>query len=255
MAFFYMNCKKNLVKLNMEKLKNKEYQSHNTLSNFKKDIETLECKRCGTCCKKGGPCFHIEDKKLIEKGVILIKYLYTIREGELAYDNIKGHLIPVTSDLIKIKGQNDSWGCIFFNEKSNSCNIYDKRPVECRVLKCWDTQEIEQIYFKNRLTRKDLVYKVEGLWDLIEDHQSRCSYDKLNHFVKDLDGGKKNEAIDGIYDILLYDDSIRELVVEKGKMDPENLDFLFGRPILATIRMFGLKVEKKEGKYYLSPKY
>ena len=238
----------------MDKLKNKEHQSYNAWSDFKKDIETPKCKRCGTCCKKGGPCFHIEDKMLIEKGLILIKYLYTIREGEPAYDNIKECLIPVTSDLIKIKGQNDSWECIFFDENDNSCKIYDKRPVECRVLKCWDTREIEQIYFKNRLTRKDLVYKVKGLWDLIEDHQSRCSYDKIKHFVKELDGEKKNEAIDGIYDILSYDDSIRELVVKKGKMDPENLDFLFGRPIVVTIRMFGLKVEKKDGKYYLSHK-
>jgi Fe-S-cluster containining protein len=235
----------------MDKLKNKEHQSHNTWSDFKKDIETPECKRCGTCCKKGGPCFHIEDKMLIEKGMILIKYLYTIREGELAYDAIKGCLVPVTSDLIKIKGQNDSWECVFFDEKGNSCKIYDKRPVECRVLKCWDTREIERIYFKNRLTRKDLVYSVEGLWDLIEEHQSRCSYDKVKHFVKELDGEKKNEAIERIYDILSYDDSIRELVVKKGKMDPENLNFLFGRPIVATIGMFGLKVEKKDGKYYL----
>jgi len=233
----------------MDKLKNKKHQSHNALSNFKKDIEPLECKRCGTCCKKGGPCFHIEDKMLIEKGLILIKYLYTIREGELAYDNIKECLIPVTSDLIKIKGQSDSWECIFFDGNDNSCKIYDKRPVECRVLKCWDTREIEQIYFKNRLARKDLVSIIEGLWDLIEDHQSRCSYDKIKHFVKELDGEKKNEAIEGIYDILIYDDSIRELVVKKGKMDPENLDFLFGRPIVATIRMFGLKVKKKDGKY------
>jgi Fe-S-cluster containining protein len=238
----------------MDNFKNKEHQSHNAWSDFKKEIETLECKRCGTCCKKGGPCFHVEDKMLIEKGVILIKYLYTIREGEPAYDNIKGHLTTVTSDLIKIKSQNDSWECIFFDEKSNSCKIYDKRPIECRVLKCWDTREIEQIYSKNRLTRKDLVYRVEGLWNLIEDHQSRCSYDKIKHFVKELDGEKKNEAIKGIYDILSYDDSIRELVVKKGKMDPENLDFLFGRPVKATIRMFGLKLEKKDSKYYLSAK-
>lgn len=119
-------------------------------------------------------------------------------------------------------------------------------------LVCWDTREIEHIYFKNRLTRKDFVCRVEGLWNLIEDHQSRCSYNKIRHFVKELDGEKKNEAIKGIYDILSYDDSIRELVVKKGKMDPENLEFLFGRPVEVTIKMFGLKVEKKNGKYYLS---
>jgi len=171
----------------MIKTDNKNHIIPDSSLSIKSDNSISECKRCGTCCKKGGPCFHIEDKKLIEKGVIPIKYLYTIREGELAYDNIKGCLVPVTSDLIKIKGQNDSWECVFFNENENSCKIYDKRPVECRVLKCWDTREIELIYSENRLTRKDLVYKVEGLWDLIEEHQSRCSYDKIKHFVKELD--------------------------------------------------------------------
>ena len=214
-----------------------------------------ECKRCGTCCKKGGPCFHIEDKMLIEKGMILIKHLYTIRKDEPVYDNIKGYVIPASSDLIKIKSRNGSWACIFFDENDSLCSIYNKRPVECRVLKCWDTQEIEQIYSENRLTRKELVYnKIKGLWDMIEEHQSRCSYDKIKHFVKELDGEKKNEALKCIYDILVYDDSIRELVVKKGKMNSENMEFLFGRPIVTTIEMFGLRVEKKDSKYCLSSK-
>jgi len=133
----------------MIKTDNKNHIIPDSSLSMKSDNSISECKRCGTCCKKGGPCFHVEDKMLIEKGVILIKYLYNIRKGESAYDNIKGCLIPVTSELIKIKG---------------------------------------------------------------------------------------------IYDILGYDDSIRELVVKKGKMDPENLDFLFGRPVVATIRMFGLNL-------------
>ncbi len=72
-----------------------------------------DCQRCGTCCKKGGPAFHQADKTLIEEGVIGSKYLYTIREGELAYDNVRQCLEPVSSDVIKIKGQNDSLTCFF----------------------------------------------------------------------------------------------------------------------------------------------
>ncbi|MGD8449723.1 MAG: YkgJ family cysteine cluster protein, partial [Desulfobacterales bacterium] len=89
-----------------------------------------QCLRCGTCCKKGGPSFHLEDKILIEKGIILSKYLYTIRKGELFYDNIKECILPAVSDIIKIKGQEESWTCIFFNEKESACTIYDNRPLE-----------------------------------------------------------------------------------------------------------------------------
>jgi Fe-S-cluster containining protein len=74
-----------------------------------------ECRRCGTCCKKGGPSFHRTDKALIEKGVIHSKYLYTIRQGELAYDNVRQCLEPVSSDVIKLKGKGETWTCILFD--------------------------------------------------------------------------------------------------------------------------------------------
>ena len=211
------------------------------------------CIRCGTCCKKGGPSFHLEDKLLIEKGIILSKYLYTIREGELFYDNIKESILPAVSDIIKIKGQKDSWTCIFFNEKENECTIYDNRPLECRALKCWDTREIEKIYSKNRLTRRDLLSTIEGLWDLIEDHQKRCSYEKLNLFINILKKDNKNEALKGTLDIIEYDAQIRELVVKKGGLDPEMTDFIFGRPITETIRMYGFKIKKQDDNYRLIP--
>ena len=212
-----------------------------------------ECIRCGTCCKKGGPSFHLEDKVLIEKGIILSKYLYTIREGELCYDNIKESILPAASDIIKIKGQKDSVTCIFFNEKENECTIYDNRPVECRALKCWDTREIENIYSKNRLTRKDLTSTIEGLWDLVEDHQRRCSYETLKFFIDALNKDKKDEALKGIFDIIEYDAQIRELVVQKGYLDPEMTDFIFGRPITETIRMYGFKIIKQDDNYRLIP--
>ena len=54
------------------------------------------CARCGTCCRKGGPSFHQADKKLIEKGLISSSQLYTIREGELAHDNVKQAILNAT---------------------------------------------------------------------------------------------------------------------------------------------------------------
>lgn len=230
------------------------------LKNGKGDLESpnvnsriSRCIRCGTCCIKGGPSFHHEDKMLIEKGMILSKYLYTIRPGELTYDNVKGHLIPASSDIIKVKGQENSWTCVFFDKAKKGCTIYENRPLECRALKCWDTTEIERIYFKNRLTRKDLIEKVQGLWDLVEDHQSRCSYDKIRRLVDLLESDKKKSAIEGIIEMIQYDIHMRSLVVKKGGMDPAMLDFLFGRPLVETIKTFGFRVEKTEKNFSLIP--
>ncbi|MDY6790804.1 MAG: YkgJ family cysteine cluster protein [Thermodesulfobacteriota bacterium] len=205
----------------------------------KQNVHITECIRCGTCCKKGGPSFHLEDKTLIDKGIILSKYLFTIRKGEPAYDNVRQELLPLSSELIKIKGKNDSSTCIFYNESENKCNIYQNRPVECKAMKCWDTREIEAIYAKDRLTRKDLLSDIEGLWELVKDHQSRCSYEKIKRMLQK-QGNNKDAMQKEILEMIRYDTQIRHLVVKKGGMDCEILDFLFGRPLTVTIKSFGL---------------
>jgi Fe-S-cluster containining protein len=179
---------------------------------------------------------------LIEKGKIPSKYLYTIRKGELAHDNVKGCLTPVDSDIIKIKGKKDGWTCIFFDEVKKGCTIYDDRPLECRALKCWDTRELEQIYANTRLTRTDLVSEVKGLWDLIKEHQACCDYKKIQRLIKDLTGGKHNQARRKLLEIIRFDAEIRKLVVARGGLDPEMLDFLFGRPLTKTLENYGIKI-------------
>ncbi len=205
------------------------------------------CARCGTCCKKGGPAFHLEDKKLIENGAIPSKFLFTIREGEPSYDNVKEVFFTALSDIIKIKPGTDFSSCIFYRD-DKGCEIYEKRPSECKVLKCWDTSEIEELYNRDRLTRKELLNNVEGLWDLVLDHQIRCSYNKLKTFADDLNGGETKDALSGISDILFYDKHIRKVVMEKTGIDSEMIDFIFGRPMIKAVSAFGLKIEEKNGK-------
>ena len=223
------------------------------MSTSGQNTKNTTCRRCGACCKKGGPSFHIEDRMLIEKGMIPLTYIYTIRKGERCYDNIKECLLPASSDILKIKGQKGSWTCVFFNEPDKACTIYDQRPTECRSFKCWDIEEIQRIYAKNRLTRKNLISSIEGLWELVEDHQKRCAYDMLKIFVDALDKDNRNKALEGILNIIEYDHKIRRLSVQKAKLDPDLTDFMFGRPITETIRIYGIKIEEKEGKYILIP--
>jgi Fe-S-cluster containining protein len=199
-----------------------------------------ECMRCGTCCKKGGPSFHHADKTLIEEGVIHSKYLYTIRKSELAYDNVKQCLEPVSSDVIKIKGKNNSWTCIFFDEAQSACSIYENRPIECRAQRCWDTQELEDLYAKKRLARKDLLSEIEGLWGLIKAHQERCNYQTIRKLVNTINSNKGDGAREKLTEIIKYDIEIRKLVVSTAGLDAEMLDFLLGRPLIQTIKKLGL---------------
>ncbi|MCP4688886.1 MAG: YkgJ family cysteine cluster protein [Desulfobacterales bacterium] len=200
------------------------------------------CARCGTCCRKEGPAFHWRDKELIQSGAIQLKHLYTIRKGELARDNVREALVPVRTDVIKIKGRKGAWSCMFFIEEENACAIYRSRPLECRVLKCWDTTEIRDIYEKDRLTRKDLLADMEGIWELIESHEERCAYDRIRPLARAARSDKNHEFLNELLYIIRYDHHIRDLMTSRGKMDPEMLDFLLGRPLTETIRAFGLKL-------------
>lgn len=213
-----------------------------------------ECQQCGTCCGKGGPAFHLEDKPLIEKGVILSKYLFTIRKGEPAHENVKGGLTRVPTDIIKIKGKNHSWRCVFLDETDKRCTIYDNRPMECRVLKCWDTKDIEAIYLKDLLARKDLLSGIEGLWELVEDHQNRCDYESLETLLNSFKENNDNVTEDTVLEMIRYDAHLRDLIVKKGSMDKDMLPFLFGRPLVETIVMFGFFVQQDARRWRLRMK-
>ena len=75
----------------------------------------------------------------------------------------------------------------------------------------------------------------------------------LKFFIDSLNKGKKDEALKGILEIIEYDIKIRELVVQKAGLEADLTDFLFGRPITETIKIYGLKIKEKEGKYILIP--
>ena len=211
-----------------------------------RDINSGSCRRCGTCCKNGGPSFHMEDRRLIDQGIIPCGRLYTIRRGEPAHDNIEGRVLPVESDLIKIKGAGNAWTCVFYDDTKKSCAIYNDRPIECRVLKCWDTAAIEALYRKNRLTREDLLGNILGLWDLIADHQARCSYDHIGELLA---GVKKQRtaSVKTLREMVLYDLNLRHLLVEKGLAGMELTDFLLGRPLVETLKPMGITLSNTAG--------
>ena len=78
------------------------------------DTDQIECSRCGTCCRKGGPSLHRQDKDLVDKGLIAAKRLFTFRQGEPVYDNVMDRVVPAATDIIKIAGHGGSWTCCFF---------------------------------------------------------------------------------------------------------------------------------------------
>ena len=194
------------------------------------------CLHCGTCCRNGGPSLHLEDRFLVEQGFLHTRHLYTIRRGEPARDLIRGELVRVESEIIKIKGCGGRWACRFLDEDANRCRIYARRPLECRELACWDTSRIEQMYDRGRLSRKDLLAGIEGLWELIEDHERRCSYDRILSRPEAATGPEAEKARAQLAEAEAYDAELRKRMVARGRIEPDMLDFLLGRPLEKILR-------------------
>lgn len=213
------------------------------------DNQTIsECMRCGTCCKKGGPALHDDDKHTIDSGKIPLTTLYTIRKGELASDNVNGGLIRLAEEIIKIKSRPDSTVCIYYNDAESSCSIYEHRPLECRVLECWNTEKIAAIYAELRLNRRSVLEKISWLTELVETHEDECSLEKLQALTDAREAGDAGAASELMH-LINYDRHLRQLVVEKGGILPEMIDFLFGRSLADIIpAQFGIKISKAEGR-------
>jgi Fe-S-cluster containining protein len=203
------------------------------------------CRRCGECCRRGGPAFHLIDRPLIDRGLIPAACLYTIRPGEPVHDNVANRKTYAEADIIKIKGRGDEWTCCFLAEDGSSCRIYEDRPQECRAMQCWDTRSIEKLYQQARLSRQDLLETVEGLWELIALHEERCSYKRLQQLCTRLGADDREDAMAEIQAMVAYDESLRALLIEQGQARKDMLDFLLGRPLTRVLPGFHIQVEHK----------
>ena len=219
------------------------------MENNKAPEEKIQaCRRCGECCQKGGPALHRIDRPLIEKGLIPAACLYTIRPGEPVRDNVADRLGFAETDIIKIRGQGESWTCCFLAQDAQGCRIYADRPAECRQMQCWDTRAIEALYRQERLSRQDLLGDIAGLWQLIAHHEERCAYRRLRDHVAQLatSSTAREKAMAAIRDMVRYDESLRGLLVEQGQAQADMLDFLLGRPLARTLAGFHIRVDRAQ---------
>lgn len=218
----------------------------------RKDTTRTHCIRCGTCCMKGGPTLHEEDAPMFAKDVLKRPHVYTLRKGEVVR-NIDDNLMVLEREIIKIKGQGEAWSCMFYDKDQSACKIYKDRPVECRALKCWDLRGFDEVMAKPCLQRRDLIKPGDGILKIIGAHEQRCAYETLESAVKGLQGYDSDKAVEKILDLLQYDHYIRQFFGERLKLDANVMDFIFGRPLTSTIRMFGLCVKQEGDNFILEP--
>lgn len=208
--------------------------------------EQTECRRCGTCCGKGGPALHLEDAGLIRNGSLPVKRLITIRKGELVLKPHEDEPQTAACELVKICGTGSEWQCFFFDEEQKGCLIYEDRPVACRLLQCWDTEAVEDLVEKDTLSRLDLVGEKEPIRKMIETQEQLCPCPDLASLRRAIAAG---ETIDlqTLQRMVNEDIRIRTEAVQKLKISLAEELFYFGRPLFQLLQQIGVKVKEEDG--------
>ena len=205
------------------------------------DNKTPRCRRCGNCCRSGGPALHRQDLPLIESGAIALSDIVTLRAGERAFDQPAQTVMPLEEEILKIKGRDGTWTCTFFSTEGNTCGMYASRPAECEVLFCEDIGPLQAMYDKDRLTRADLLPEGHPLAELVEEHDRKCNPVRMEALAMAAREGDR-ASIEELKEMVVFDQEMRRLVPERTGMSPELNEFLFGRPLRALLANINIKV-------------
>jgi len=198
------------------------------------------CVQCGTCCRKGGPALHGEDKNILLAGHIGRERLITIRKGELAFSPLSGKLEPIQKELVKIAGKGKGWSCCFYDTEKASCAIYIHRPLECRLLKCWDTEQLLSVIGKDTLVRADILGPDDPVMPYIETHETACSLQRVEDLISALLKKKEDPELLAKLSALIREDlAMRSRAIVEFGLSLEAELFIFGRPLFKILNARG----------------
>lgn len=209
------------------------------------ELNNNSCKKCGQCCKQGGPALHQGDLELIKSAKLPISSLITIRKGELAHNPLTGQVQAVKVELVKLLGKGKQWDCCYYDEK-RGCTIYDYRPVACRVLECWDTSNILQLVEKDTLSRRDILGSDHVLLPVIEEHEKICPCEGLE-FIRDNQKNLSVERKREITQLVRQDLRFRARVIQDFELKLQEELFYFGRPYFQLLQPFGIRIFESGG--------
>ena len=199
------------------------------------------CRRCGQCCRAGGPALHLADLPLVRSGTLLRAHLVTLRRGETVNENVTGKRIVLTQEMVKIAGQEKSRACFFHDATLRACRIHPNHPLECRTLFCEDTAAIRAIYQQDRLTRADILNARGGLWELTRFHDQTFPADTAADLARKTKAGRGG-AKERLLAMARAETSFRQTFQEKTGAAVRELDFYFGRSLTRICLQFGIRL-------------
>ncbi|MDQ7785721.1 MAG: YkgJ family cysteine cluster protein [Desulfomonilaceae bacterium] len=207
------------------------------------------CIRCGTCCTEGSPTLVGEDMVLFARDIVKPEHVFTIRQGEIVYDNRTQQATTAAHESIKIREGLERKTCVFYEEGGKKCTIYEYRPQQCRRQECWNP-ETSTAGSERPLTRQDLFQSVEDLWSVMQRHEDKCSHAELSRCMARL-GATHGRTVEEVLELLRYDRHVREFMADRLGLPFQTMELFFGRPLSETIEAYGLRVEEQPGGGFL----
>ena len=166
----------------------------------------------------------------------------------MAHSPLQDEPEPITQELIKIGGKGKDWECAFWERDNKLCTIYEHRPLECRLLECWNPSPLEDAVGQNTLTRADIIAQDDPINELIRFHELHCPIpppDKIRMALSSEGAGP--EVLAKLTELVHRDLVVRAEAI--GGYDiPLPLEILyFGRPIHVILNAHGLRaIENNE---------
>lgn len=163
--------------------------------------------------------------------------LITIRKGEPAFNPFSETVEPAVAEFVKIAGKGADWECRFYDPTGSSCTIHSDRPLECRLLKCWDVGQLQAISGKECLSRFELIGKDDPLRPHIITQEEKCSYEKINLLLDKMAAPAfRATAVEGLKAVIQEDLAIRQQAITLFDLTLPLELFYFGRPLFKVLQ-------------------
>lgn len=202
-----------------------------------------ECDKCGTCCEKGGPALHIQDRDLLTSGIIGFADMVAIRPGEMVLQLDSGKPETTEVELIKLQGREGQWCCRFLDPASRTCTIYEHRPQACRLQQCWDTGEVRKIAGQKLLSRFDLIAEDDPLLPLVRLHDQQCALPDMVQIAVSLEkADQRDRTLADLKGMVEKDLMFRTIAIDQFQLSLPLELFYLGRPLFQVLMPLGVRI-------------